>query len=626
LSSKDKVIMMEDDDLPGQNQVFDSKAFIASLSSLPGVYQMLGSNDEVLYVGKAGNLKKRVGSYFHGSGLATKTQALVKRITHIQITITNSETEALLLEQNLIKKLHPPYNVLLRDDKSYPYIYISEQQEYPAIRFHRGAKRSRGRYFGPFPSSGAVRESLNLLQHIFQIRQCDEAFFKNRSRPCLQYQIKRCSAPCTRLISPDNYRDDIRRALMFLEGKSSEIKDELARAMEQAAQTLDYEKAAVFRDQIVNLQKVQEQQHVTGISGDADILAARIEAGVAAVHQLFVKGGRIIGSKTHHPKLVMETTEEELLSAFIGQYYLLGGKERQLPKLIIASHVPEDKACLEQALTSKRSGKVEITANVRGDRLAWLKLCAVNAQQQLSSYIANKQNVYLRFVDLQEVMGLESLPQRMECFDISHSSGEATVASCVVFDIQGPVKSAYRRFNIEGVVAGDDYGAMRQALKRRYARVKRGEVKMPDILVVDGGKGQLSQAMDVLDELQIEGIITLGVAKGVTRKAGMESLFIGGQDEELVISPDSGALHLIQHIRDEAHRFAITGHRQRRGKSRNRSLLENIPGVGAKRRKALLQYFGGIQEIQRASVEEIAKVSTISRSMAEEIYDYLRNS
>ena len=596
---------------------FDSKAFLARLTRRPGIYQMFNSAGEILYIGKAKNLKNRVGSYFRSSGLNIKTQALVGRIADIQVTITNSETEALLLEQNLIKQYRPPYNILLRDDKSYPYIFVSEGQTYPAVRFHRGAKRQKGRYFGPFPSSGAVRDSLALLQKVFRIRQCDESFFKNRLRPCLQYQIKRCSAPCVEIISPEHYQADIRRAMMFLEGKSNAIMSELARLMESAAGELKFEEAAAYRDQISSLQKVQEQQYVSGESGDADVLGCAMKPGGVCIHMLFVRAGRVLGSKVYHPKVSIEESENDVLSAFLAQWYL--GAGREIPETVITTFPLEDKNCLEDALSNKRGKKV-LAHRVRGEKAGWQRLAQTNAEQHLQSQLASKQNIYNRFLSLQEALQLESIPVRLECFDISHSSGEATVASCVVFDRNGPLKTDYRHFNIDGITPGDDYAAMHQALTRRYTRLKKGEGKLPDILLIDGGKGQVSQAVDVLSELQINEVLIVGVAKGSDRKAGLETLIMADSGSEITLRSDSPALHLIQHIRDEAHRFAITGHRARRGKARKQSTLEGIAGIGPKRRRELLRHFGGMQPIQQASIEEIAKVSTISRKLAEDIY------
>ncbi|RDE24697.1 excinuclease ABC subunit UvrC [Motiliproteus coralliicola] len=601
---------------------FDSRQFLSHTTQRPGVYQMYDADGAILYVGKAKNLKKRLSSYFRTSGLAVKTQALVQRIASIELTVTGSETEALLLEQNLIKKQRPPYNILLRDDKSYPYIFISNAHQYPAIQFQRGRKRKQGRYFGPFPSGGAVRESLNLLQKIFRIRQCEESFFKNRSRPCLQHQINRCSAPCVEQISPERYAEDIRHAMMFLEGKNRTVNKELAEQMEQAASALEFERAAMLRDQIISLQQVQEQQRISGEGGDADVLACCIKAGYASIHQLFVKGGRVVGSKSHYPKLRLETEPEELLTSFIGQYYL-GTDERAVPPLLILSHSLSDQDVLETALSTKADNKICLSHSVRGQRKGWLDLARVNAEQQLDSYISSRQDIYKRLIELQELLELESPPARMECFDISHTFGEATVASCVVFDQQGPRKSDYRRFNIQTTAEGDDYRAMHEALTRRYQKLKSSGALLPELLVIDGGKGQVNQALAVLEELQITEIEVIGIAKGVTRKAGFETLITQRGERERSLDSGSGALHLLQHIRDEAHRFAITGHRARRGKARGRSILEELPGIGPKRRQALLKHFGGLQEIERASVEEIAKVSTISRSMAEEIYSHL---
>lgn len=598
--------------------MFDSQSFLASLTQLPGVYQMRDSAGKLLYIGKAKNLKKRVSSYFRKTGLSTKTAALVSHIAAIEVTVTHSETEALLLEQNLIKAYRPPYNILLRDDKSYPYIFLSEGEPYPRLAFHRGAKRRKGRYFGPFPSGGAVNDSLNILQKVFQVRQCDDSFFKNRSRPCLQYQIKRCTAPCVGAISEAAYAEDMRHAAMFLEGKSQSLMKELAARMEQASASLDFERAAQYRDQISSLQLVQSRQYVEGDSGDADILGCAVQSGGVAVHLLFVRGGRVVGSKAVAPKVSIEDTPDTILSAFIAQWYI--GSARAIPDLIISSHPLEDQSCLEEALSAQRGKKVTISHRVRGERAGWKKLALTNAEQHLSSHLASKQTIYQRFLSLQAALDLEKLPERLECFDISHSAGEATVASCVVFDHNGPLKKDYRQFNIEDITPGDDYAAMYQALNRRYSRIKKGEGLLPDLLLIDGGKGQVTQAVEVLQALQITQVQVVGVAKGVTRKAGFETLILAETGAEMTLASDSSALHLVQHIRDEAHRFAITSHRARRGKARKTSVLEGIPGIGPKRRRQLLQHFGGIQSIERASIEEIAKVSTISRALAEEIY------
>lgn len=597
---------------------FDSKAFLKGLTQRPGIYQMYDEADKILYVGKAKNLRNRVSSYFRSSGLSPKTQALVARIRRIEVTVTGSETEALLLEQNLIKQQRPPYNILLRDDKSYPYIFVSDRDAFPAIRFRRGTGRQKGRYFGPYPSSGAVKESLNLLQKVFRIRQCEDSFFRNRSRPCLQHQIKRCTAPCVGLISQDEYQRDVSNAMLFLQGRNHEIMQALGNDMDAAAQRLDFERAAQLRDQISALQQVQEQQFVSGQTGDADVFGCAVQPGGVSIHALFVRAGRVIGSKAYHPRVSIEDSAEEVLAAFVAQFYLSG--PREIPPLIITASEITDADCIQQALEQKRGRKVAVQHKVRGDRAGWQRLAQTNAEQQLSSHLASKQNIYNRFLSLQDALSLDALPARLECFDISHSSGEATVASCVVFDREGPKKSDYRRFNIDGITPGDDYAAMHQALTRRYTKVKKGEGVLPDLLIIDGGKGQVAQAMDVLEQLQINEITVIGIAKGPTRKAGFEVLIKGDTGEESILASDSPALHLLQHIRDESHRFAIAGHRAQRGKARRQSKLEEIPGVGPKRRRELLRHFGGLKEVERASIEEIAKVSTISRTLAQEIY------
>ncbi len=601
---------------------FDHKTFLKTLTTRPGVYRMFDEADEILYVGKAKNLKNRVSSYFRSTALEIKTMALVAKIHRIEITVTGSETEALLLEHSLIKELHPPYNIDFKDDKSYPYIFLSSQDKYPRLAFHRGAQKKKGRYFGPFPSAYSVRDSLNILQKVFKVRQCEDSFFKNRSRPCLQYQIKRCSGPCCDLVTEQEYAEDVADACLFLEGKSRKLIDQYADKMEKASQTLDFERAAKYRDQITHLQRIQEQQYVTRGEGDIDVLAAVYNPGAVCVVLMVIRGGRMLGSKTYFPRIKLETNESELLASFIPRFYLSG---REIPKEIIVNKKLEDKSLLAETLSRHSEKKVQISDNVRGHRERWLRLAATNAEQSLGSHLANRNNLTERFEALQAGLGLEEVPRRLECFDISHSSGEATVASCVVFDQNGPLKSDYRRFNIEGITPGDDYAAMAQALQRRYTRLKKGEGKLPDVLFIDGGKGQLAQAEAMIEELQIEGVTLVGVAKGPTRKAGLESLFISGQPE-IVLAPDNPGLHLIQHIRDESHRFAITAHRQRRGKKRQQSILEDIDGVGPKRRRALLRHFGGAKRVESASVEDIAKVEGISKTLAEHIYATLHQT
>ena len=605
---------------------FDHKNFLKHTSSRPGVYRMLDEEGEVLYVGKAKNLKKRLGSYFRGSGLDNKTIALVNRIQDIEITITSSETEALLLEQNLIKDKRPPYNILLRDDKSYPYIYLSSQDEFPRLAFHRGAKKKKGRYFGPFPSAGAVRESMGLLQKIFHVRQCEDSYFRNRTRPCLQYQIKRCSGPCVNLTTPEEYAEDVRHSVMFLEGKNDQIRDELTARMAKLSEALEFEEASRVRDQIKDLRIIQESQYVSGEKGDVDVIAMAQDAGAVCIHVIFVRGGRVIGNKNYYPRFVLEKEPADILRAFIAQYYLSDAHRQSIPREILCNYEPRDKEELAGALTYLAERNVTIKHQVRGHRLQWLDLAGVNAGHGLMSKLNSKRSMQQRIKALQEALKLETPPQRLECFDISHSSGEATVASCVVFDQHGPLKSDYRRFNIENITPGDDYAAMEQALKRRYTRLKKGEAKMPDILVIDGGLGQLSQAEQVLDALEVKGIRLLGIAKGISRRAGQETLILGGSHKEVVLPPESPGLHLLQHIRDESHRFAITAHRQRRGKKRTTSFLDEIPGIGPAKRRDLIHYFGGQQEIRRASIQELQKVNGISKALARDIYEYIHAS
>ena len=602
---------------------FDHKAFLKSLTTRPGVYQMYDASHKLLYVGKARNLKNRVGSYFRASGLTEKTMALVARIQEIQVTVTSTEVDALLLEHNLIKSHQPPYNILLRDDKSYPYIFLSSQDAYPRVSLHRGAKRRKGQYFGPYPSAGAVRESLHFLQKVFKVRQCEDSYFSNRSRPCLQYQIGRCTAPCVDLVTEEEYAAQVENTTLFLRGKSQQLMARLADDMEQAAATLAYEKAAVLRDQLSQLQQVQASQGIEGVTGDLDIVAAAVDGGRACVQVLFVRGARVLGSKTYYPPLRLQETPAEVLSAFIPQYYL--GGVRAIPAELIVNVAPEDAATLAEALTVAAERKIKLRSKVREARARWLQLAVQTAETSLASHLTGRQSVMERMQALQELLGLAQLPERMECFDISHSSGEATVASCVVFDQGGPRKSDYRRFNIEGITEGDDYAAMQQALERRYKRLKSGEAPLPDILFIDGGKGQVSQAMSVLTDLQISGVEVIGVAKGTTRKAGFETLLNGATGRERQLGVDNPALHLIQQIRDEAHRFAITGHRARRDKARKRSTLEDISGVGAKRRRDLLRHFGSAAGVENANIEELKKVSGISATMAQQIYDHLHN-
>ena len=601
---------------------FDHKHFLKNLTQQAGVYQMFDGTGDILYVGKAKNLKKRLSSYFRTSGLTKKTAALVCRIASIQVTVTPSEAEALVLEHNLIKAQKPPFNILLRDDKSYPYILMTTGETHPRIGFHRGSKKKTGRYFGPFPNASAVRESLNFLQKTFTVRQCLDSVYKNRSRPCLLYQIGRCSGPCVDAISEEDYRADVEHTALFLEGKSDQLQRDLAASMSQAAERQEYERAAQLRDQIQALRQIQAQQVIDSGMSNLDVIACEQGPGAACIHILYVRQGRVMGSKSYFPKDRLASDPAELLSAFLAHAYL-GNNSMDVPATVIVSHEPPDAAALSEAIAKQTKRQTKISANVRTYRASWLAMAIEAARQNVKTHIMAKQNQSQRFEHLAEIVDLDEI-NRIECFDISHSSGEGTVASCVVFDSAGSRKSDYRRFNIEGEKAGDDYAAMAQALRRRYSRLQKEAKALPELVLIDGGRGQVNAARHVLDELGITSIMLLGVAKGTTRKPGFETL-IFADGREQVLDEDAQALHLIQQIRDEAHRFAITGHRQRRDKRRRTSVLQDIPGVGPKRRKQLLEHFGGMQEVQRASVDDLAKVPSISKKLAQEVYSVLHS-
>lgn len=602
---------------------FDSKSFLKQLTRQPGVYQMYDVDGRILYVGKAKNLRNRVSSYFHKSGLTPKTQSLVSRINSIEVTVATSEAEALVLEQSLIKAQRPPYNIVLRDDKSYPYILITDGQEFPRITLHRGAKTNKGRYFGPFPSATAVRESLHFLQKTFRVRQCEDSVFRNRNRPCLQHQIGRCTAPCVALVTPEAYAEDVRHTEMFLEGLNESLHGELVQAMTSAAEALDYEKAAQLRDQISSLRRVQAQHSIESGQADVDVIACAAEGGQVCVHLLFVRQGRILGSKSYFPKDHLGEDEPTLLGHFLPQFYL-GIQNLDVPTEVIVSHPVQDAEAIAAAVREVTGKTLVVSHNVRTHRAKWLGMAIEAAKQNLGHRLGSQQSVLAKLEALQSVLGLEEPPSRIECFDVSHSSGEHTVASCVVYGQAGLLKSDYRRFNIENVKAGDDYAAMEQALLRRYSRLQKEGKPLPSLLVVDGGKGQMSKAREVKAELGIESVTLLGIAKGTTRKAGFEVL-ITEDGREITLASDEPALHLLQQIRDEAHRFAITAHRQARDKRRSRSSLEDVPGVGPKRRRELLHQFGGLQELMRASIDDIAKVPGVSKKLAQEVYSHLHS-
>lgn len=605
---------------------FDSVSFLKTVTEKAGVYVMLDVAGEVLYVGKAKNLRKRLSSYFRASGLTTKTMALVGRIHEIEVTVTASEREALLLEQNLIKQYKPPYNILLRDDKSYPYIYLSTDHEHPRLSIHRGRKTGKGQYFGPYPSAAAVRESLSWLQKVFRVRQCEDSYYKGRSRPCLQYQIGRCSAPCVGIVSDKEYAVDVNYTELFLKGKSSDIQADLANQMERHAAALEFEQAADLRDRIAHLQQVQSTQCIEGETGDMDILGGVMDGGQVCIQLVCVRGGRVLGSRSYFPKSQLEEPLAMQIEAFVAQHYLIGSGASDIPREIISNIMLDDSDLLAASLTEQAGRQVSLSHKVRSNRAKWQNLALTAAEQNLKNRLASSASSLKRFKALQAVLGLGKLPGRLECFDISHSSGEATVASCVVFDGNGPLKSDYRKMNIDGIAPGDDYAAMYQALSRRYTRVKAGEVLMPDILFIDGGKGQLTQAKAVMAELGIDNLLMVGVAKGSDRRAGLEILIRGDDGREISLPDNSPALHLVQHIRDESHRFAITGHKARRDKTRRQSTLEGIPGVGAKRRRELLRYFGGLQGVKQAGVEDLQRVPGISEKIALQIYEDLRSA
>jgi excinuclease ABC subunit C len=596
--------------------VFDGKALAQTLAAGPGVYRMLDAEGAVLYVGKASSLRKRVGSYFARPQMDPRLMAMVSRIAAIETTVTRTEGEALLLENELIKSLKPRYNILLRDDKSYPWIHLTDH-EFPRLAFHRGARGPRGRWFGPFPSAHAVRESLDLMQKLFRVRQCEDSYFRGRSRPCLQHQIGRCTAPCVGLVGADDYRRDVRHATMFLDGRSIAVIDELGADMDRASRELDFERAALLRDQIAALKQVQARQYVSGAEQDADVLACAVGEGMACVHAMFFRNGVSLGGRSFFPRAPAGASAEEVLEAFVSQHYI----DHPAPALVLLSHDVEDREALAGMLSQRRGSRVELRHAQRGERARLVELALQNAGQAIATEKVSKQAVESRWQAMTALLGIDPAAQRAECFDISHTRGEATVASCVVFDRGGPVKAQYRRYNIEGITGGDDFAAMKQALERRFRRALKEQGPLPDLLLIDGGRGQLAQAEAVVAELGLTGIALVGVAKGADRKAGLEELIVGGaRGRALRPAANDPGLHLVQWVRDEAHRFAIRGHRARRQKARDTSPLEGIAGVGARRRTLLLRHFGGFAGVEGAGVEELASVPGIDRALAQRIY------
>ncbi|ATM79036.1 excinuclease ABC subunit C [Serratia fonticola] len=609
------------------NDRFDAPAFLKTVTSQPGVYRMYDLTGTVIYVGKAKDLKKRLASYFRTQVSSRKTETLVKNIAQIDVTVTHTETEALLLEHNYIKLYQPRYNVLLRDDKSYPLIFLSADS-HPRLTVHRGAKHAKGEYFGPFPNSYAVRETLALLQKLFPVRQCDNSVYRNRSRPCLQYQIGRCLGPCVAgLVSEEDYRQQVDYVRLFLSGKDQQVLHQLIARMENASKLLNFEEAARIRDQIQAVRRVTEKQFVSGDSDDLDVIGVAFDAGMACVHVLFIRQGKVLGSRSYFPKVPGGTELSEVVQTFVGQFYLQGSQARTLPAEILLDFTLPEKDLLASSLSELAGRKIQIQSKPRGDRARYLKLARTNASTALVTKLSQQSTIHQRLAELAKTLNLTEI-NRMECFDISHTMGEQTVASCVVFDGNGPLRSEYRRYNITGITPGDDYAAMAQVLKRRYGKALE-ESKIPDVIFIDGGKGQLGMAIDVFNSLNVtwdkHKPLLIGIAKGSDRKAGLETLFFVPEGEGISLPSDSPALHVIQHIRDDSHNHAITGHRQKRAKVKNTSALELIDGVGPKRRQVLLKYMGGLQPLLNASVEEIAKVPGISQALAEKIYNALKH-
>lgn len=605
---------------------FSSQSFLKTVTDEPGVYRMFDEKQTVIYVGKAKNLKKRLTSYFSLTQKHPKTLALVSHIVNIEVTVTFTETEALILEHNFIKQYKPKYNVLLRDDKSYPYLFLSDHK-HPQLTMVRAQNRKRkGTYFGPYPSGGAVRESLLLMQKLFPIRQCEDSYYSNRSRPCLQHQLKRCLAPCVKAMAEDEYIHQVKLASEFLQGKSQQVISQLVSEMECASKALEFEKAAVRRDQIKSLNKVQEQQWVSGDIDQLDVLGLVYEQGVASIHMLFVRQGRILGSRNYFPKVPKNASQDEVLSAFLSQFYLTGQNGRMMPKEILLSDDFNEREIFSELFSEYCGYKTVLKIEVRLERSKFIKLARTNAKIALQTHLSQKKNIHQRYQLLEDKLEFSAPINRMECYDISHMMGEKTVASCVVFNREGANKSAYRRFNITGITPGDDYAAMAQVLARRFKAVQSSD-NIPDIIFIDGGIGQLQQAENIIGSLESNFSgkypLLIGIAKGVTRKAGLETLILADSHEILELEESSPALHLIQQIRDESHRFAIMGHRQQRDKKRRTSSLEGIAGVGAKRRQDLLNHFGGLQGVKSAGVDDLVKIPGISYSLAEKIHEAL---
>ena len=602
-----------------QGDAFDGKAAARKLSTGPGVYLYRDEAGTVLYVGKAANLRKRVASYFDARPKGSRIMRMVSRIAHIDTALTRSESEALLLENEWIKAHRPRYNVLLRDDKSYPWIVMTTDHTFPRIAFHRGRRQKDRTYLGPYPSASSVRESINLIQKTFRVRNCEDTVYAHRTRPCLQYQIKRCSAPCVDLVSPVDYQAQVDDALLFLRGQSQQVIGRLIERMERASAALQFEQAAMYRDQINTLKKMQSQQFVSHGTGDIDVLAMVREQDQTCVQVMTFRGGRNLGQRSYFPAHTAGVEDEQVMAAFLGQFY----RERTPPPDLLLSHRLIQQDLYAEAFSERAGRKVRLQAAPRGERRQWLELTRRNAQDALRLNLASDARISAQFEALRELLKLEEAPATLECFDISHTAGNQTVGSCVVFGQQGAVKSLYRRFNLRNITPGDDYAAMRQVLERRYRRVQEEQGELPGLLIVDGGKGQVTQAREILAELGLSEVPLMGVAKGPSRRAGHEEWILEQPARSFIPGPESPASHLVQQIRDEAHRFAITGHRGQRAKAATQSPLEGIAGVGAGRRKALLSHFGGIRGVRQAGVEELASVPGVSKQLAQRIFDAL---
>lgn len=598
-------------------------AFLSSLPTQPGVYRMLDKQARLLYVGKAKNLKNRISSYFNSSDLDKKTMALLAQVEHIEFTLVNKESDALLLENNFIKQYKPRYNVLLKDDKNYLYLLLDTHHDYPRLDLTRHPEKKRGKTFGPFPNASAVRESLSLIQKLFQLRQCNDTFFKHRTRPCLQYQIHRCTAPCVARVSKSAYAEQVAMAELFLDGKNDTIIDELVIKMKQASTDKRYEQAAQYRDTMAKLRSLQLKQSMVAQSGHVDVLHLCQSLGKAAITVVSIRAGRVLGHKTYFPTIPSDLPSSAIMAAFLPQYYMMASVQPHKPNKIISGIKLEEKDTLTAALSAILQHTIVLTDFHHANYKGWLSMALTNAQYDLGQQLNETLTAEKQLLHLQQALSLTSPIERIECFDISHTSGESTMASCVVFAQSGLYKKDYRRYTITDITPGDDYAAMRQALTKRYSKQKKIDGVLPDLLLIDGGKGQLKQAMNVIDELQLTGLAVLGIAKGEGRKPGLETLFLHGHRAPIHLPPDHIGLHLLQLIRDEAHRFAISGHRAKRAKQALQSPLTGIDGIGPKRRQALLHYFGGMQALEQASIEDISKVPGMSQSLAKKIYQAL---